>query len=377
MSVLRRLFSLTVIDRTVIDREQLLARLRDDLEEDLDEILEAQALYATMGIIDRDTNLYDLLLGLYGEQVVGLFDTEEEKLFLVKDAGGFGPADIVTYAHEFVHALQQQHFDIHSTQEGLEDNSDASRAFHALVEGDATISEILYAFEHLSEEDLAAIGEAALSSVSSVALEAAPHVIQRGLYFPYVEGAQFVTALYFTENDWGLVNEAYADLPQSTEQVLHPEKYIFREEPATVDLPDLTAALGEGWTQVTRDTLGEFLLMAYLETDLAPEQAALAAEGWGGDSYSLLKGPQDQNLLYALITWDAEEDAQEFFDTFLDFMGARTGTEWAMLGDDEKTRVMELPDQSIFVQLDLAETLLIFAPDTDTLETARSAATEM
>ena len=44
-------------------------------------------------------------------------------MYIVKDAPEFSPEDdALTYAHEFVHGLQQQHSDIHSIREGLGDN---------------------------------------------------------------------------------------------------------------------------------------------------------------------------------------------------------------------------------------------------------------
>ena len=85
-----------------------------------------------------------------------------------------------------------------------------------------------------------------------------------------------------------------------------------------------------------------------------------------------MKGPQDQNLLGSLISWDSEAEAQEFFDIFIEFIQTQTGAEWESVGGSETIRVVDLPDQSIYIALDIAETLLIFAPDPAVLESARA-----
>ena len=328
--------------------------------------MNSQDLYAVLGIVGEETDLFDLLLDLYGEQVVGLFDTEEEQLLIVSDQDELGPVDILTYAHEYLHGLQQQYFDIRSAREELKGNSDRSLAYRALVEGDATIVETVYAFQHLTDEQRDQLRET-IDEFPSDALTSAPHLVQRFFYFPYVEGPQFVFNLFISANDWGAVNDAYDELPSSTEQVLHPEKYTSREDPVEVTLPNLTDALGEGWALATEDTLGEFFVRTYLETHIDAEQAALAAEGWGGDGYALMRGPGGQRLVHALISWDSEVDAQEFHDAFLQLMVARSDAQWETLGDDRAGQVMYLQDQSVFVNLESVDTLLVFAPDSTTL----------
>ena len=371
-SSLRNLFSLGPIARKIITRDELSRRLLDDLEDDREEIYETQELYITLGIMAEDTDFFDLLLNLYSEGVAGFFDTDEEELFVVQDADEFGPQDALTLAHEFTHGLQQQHFDIHSLLVEQKENSDRSLALRALVEGDASITERIYLFQFLDEDERTAAQEA-VSSVPLEVFEAAPHVVRRIFTFPYQEGFRFAARLLLATNSWELIDRAYEQLPESSEQILHLDKYQSSETPDAVELPDISADLGEGWTELSRDTLGEFRLMIYLETELADERPAVAAEGWGGDSFSLLKGPQDQNVLVSLISWDSESDAQEFFDTFLDFIRVRTELEWESVETDEMIQVIALPAQDIYIKLEVAETLLIFAPDSGVLEAARAA----
>ena len=371
--MLRELFELTPLETTVITRDELGIRMREDLDEDLDEIAQRQALYAVLGIMDKDASLHDLLLSLYREQVIGLFDSEEKQLYIVSDADEIGALDEATYAQEFTHGLQQQHFDIHSTKKSLEGNSDQALAYRGVVEGDATLAETVYMFQHMDDEQRAQIAEDA-AALDSTPLESAPHAIRREFIFPYREGPQFVFTILSAAGSWRSVNQLYEDIPRSTEQILHPEKYVAKEEPIEVILPDVSSALGGDWMVLREDTLGEFLLLAYLEDHIAPEEADAAAAGWGGDAYALFEGPEGALVLQTVIAWDGEDDAQEFFDAFVQFTSARTGAEWQPVEGDPSAQTIASPGQVIFAALKGSRTTLVFAPDADTLETAVGAA---
>ena len=371
-SLLRSLFSLRAIEREFLTRQQLSERLLDDFDEDREDIFKYQELYKALGILEQDDDLFDILLAMYSEGVLGFFDTEEERLYVVSEGDELDPQDQLTYIHEYVHALQQQHYDIDATFDELEENSDRSSAFRGLIEGDASVSELIYMFQHMDEQEQAE-ARAAPPDGSLEAFRAAPYVIQRTYTFPYVEGTRFVISLFTTNNDWELVDEAFTELPQSTEQVLHPQKYLAREAPVMVTLPDLATALGAGWSQLLTDTFGEFFIRAYLEMGVSTDRAELAATGWGGDRFSVLKSTEDETLLYSLIAWDAEDEAQEFFEAFLEFNEARTDSKWEEPGDDDTERLMVLSDQVIFLDWMGVDILLIFAPDSEALEAARSA----
>ena len=108
------------------------------------------------------------------------------------------------------------------------------------------------------------------------------------------------------------------------------------------------------------------------------QQAAAAAEGWGGDRFTLYKGPDGQNLLVSRIAWDDESHAQEFFDAFRDFMAANNEVEWnAVVEGEESEQIIEVEGQSIYLGIDTMETLMIFAPDTKTLQTVREVLKDM
>ena len=333
-------------------REDLEATLIEDLEENAEDILHAELVYKMLGLMPQDADLHQLVLDLYSEQVAGFYDSEKEELFLIAGSGDdLSALDEITLAHEFTHALQQQHFDIDSMLEAVEDNSDASTALRALVEGDASVAQFQYLIAQLARERQI---EALTGSrnVDSSAFDSAPYILRQSLVFPYDGGADFVTALQATAAGWDAVDDAYSNPPASTEQVLHPQKYLSGEAPVEVSLPDAAAALGEDWEDVYSDVMGEFFIRTYLETRTTAPAAADAAAGWGGDRFALLQGPGDVYALVSLLEWDTTQDAGEFLDAMSfsnsvsdeDFLGlAGTRALWILSPSREVTgRIMSL-----------------------------------
>jgi hypothetical protein len=367
VNVVRELTSQRPVERQFINRDELGVLLIELFEEDREEILEDQKLYATLGILDKGTDLFDLLLGLYSEGVLGYYSSEEDKFYVVSASEELAPSEERTYVHEYVHALQQQHFDFESLFDEIEDNSDASAALRALLEGDARLSETAYVFEYMSAEDRA-VSEGQASDALIQAFRAAPRVIQRQYLFPYIEGVTFAITLY-QQQGWEGMNRAFDALPRSTEQILHPERYVAGDEPIEVELPDLVEAVGEGWSLVKSDTFGEFMIQAYIETAFAPERAFAAAEGWGGDAFSLLEGPQGETLFVLSSVWDTEADAAEFREVFMQFTENLTGGVWQDENEGLGISRMVLADQVIQIRIRESDTLIIFAPDIAVLET--------
>ena len=374
-SLLRSLFAQREIAREFITKDELSERLSAEFEEHRDQFAIGEKLYKVLGILSPETVLYDLMLGIHTEGVLGFYDPDEEKFFVVKDSPEFHANDLLTYSHEYTHGLQQQYFDIKAMHEAVEDNNDMSAALRALREGDASVTEVLYLFNVLTEDQQREAREQT-GLQETQALDLAPHVVRRTFAFPYREGLQFVGTLFqnnFEATGWQVINDAYKDPPESTEQILHLDKFIAREPPATVQLPDIAGALGESWSEVERNTMGEFFLLAYLESSLLRERASLAATGWGGDRYALLEGPENESVLVMRFVWDAEGEAKEFFDVFLEFMGNRTSAAWEMVDGDTRRLQLATADQSVFISIDAADTLVIFAPDAATVEAVRGA----
>jgi hypothetical protein len=312
-------------DPQVIDAAQLFENFQAEFDESNPEevILLAERVYKALGLFPQDASLRDIYLELQGSQVIGYYDPSVDELFIVArscDAGetcDLGPTERLTYAHEFTHELQDAAFDLESL--GLEeavDEGDLALAILGLVEGDAVSAQTAWMAEHLSPADLARVAAEASTPEMLAVMARTPAILLETSLFPYQAGAAFVNHL-MAQGGYGAVNDAYENLPLSSEQILHPEKYLAGEEPVDVDIrDDLAAVFGSGWTLDTRDTLGELQLKVWLrEGGLLGDQARIATEGWGGDRIALLAAPDSGGDVIVISTaWDSAADAAEFRD---------------------------------------------------------------
>jgi hypothetical protein len=268
-----------------------------------------------LGLIPQDFQFRPFIIGLLTEQVAGYYDPKQQEFFLADwiDLDGQKPV----MAHELTHALQDQHFNLRLFEKWPKGDSDAELAAHALVEGDASLAMAVY----VSRSPLRIISlmkSMGSSQSTSEEIDRAPRALRESLMFPYKEGMQWVQHLH-RRDGWPLVSKAYKELPQSTEQILHAEKYFAREAPVKVTMPDISATLGSGWKQIDTDVNGEWsyylILDEYLKSALESKNAAA---GWGGDRYSVYEGAKPGSVVITqLAAWDTPHDAMEFFDAYV------------------------------------------------------------
>jgi len=288
--------------------------------------------------------------------VLGFYDFEDRRMVVVSDAG-FDALARITYAHEYTHALQDAAFGIGAIRDELQEaDDDVAMAQVALEEGDASLAMILWAVQAggMSDEELLGISQTPLPDMTGI-----PGWMVRQAEFPYLAGAEFVSQLYLS-GGWDAVDAAYTDPPASTEQVLHPEKYLADEEPRVVQLPDLAAALsadqGGDWHEAEQTTLGEAMIAIWLDEiglDVAGGDAA--ADGWAGDRLSVASGPDGAWAMAFSIAWDTGAQATEFADAY-------------------QTVVDALPFDASLVRVSNAETLVVHASAPDVLASAIVAA---
>jgi hypothetical protein len=287
------------------------AQTRTDSLRDLDRTSppakrRASAQVLTMlGLLDPGTDLRKVAGDVSTEQVAGYYDMHRKRLAIVaRPAASDDVLSEITLAHELDHALDDQAIGLRDIASFGAD--DYSSAYTALVEGVATAVMNDYARRYISpgaalKSAFAALGPSAGSTAGI------PPYLLSSLLFSYVYGEKFVTRLRSVAGGWKLVNYALRKRPpSSTEQIIHPDKYLVNEKPVRVRL-----RVPPGWRRIVGGTIGEFDTDEVLKLVVSDAFAGNAAAGWGGGSYALL-GQGSRQVLVVDWAWDTARDAAEF-----------------------------------------------------------------
>jgi hypothetical protein len=333
--------------------------------EDIEKMRQA---YVTLGLLDEDFDLATTLVDMQAESIAGFYTTDEKRLYIISEYELVETEQRITFAHEYTHALQDQHFGLARLID-VEGNSDRALAARSLAEGDATLLMAVYAYENVTQTEWDWLAYQA-SRLEEEEVETAPQALGAVSLFPYTYGTQFVLGLFLVEGGWTAVNQAYSYPPLSTEQVMHLDKYIGKDEPQSVELPDLATILGAGWEQLDRDVMGELVTMLYLGEQLDAGQAAQAAEGWDGDAYVILRNSQGQRLLVVRAAWDSSAEAQEFSAAFSDYVTKKYGGTLTPNTEKAQRKWWDAPTVSVLFSRHGQETLIMIAPDRGSAEKA-------
>ncbi|MGI9107129.1 MAG: hypothetical protein ACR2G4_12880 [Pyrinomonadaceae bacterium] len=297
-----------------VEIERMLVRNLDESSTPA-ELHASEVALKKLGLVPADFALRSFLIELLTEQVAGYYDPKTREFYLADwiDLDGQQPV----MAHELTHALQDQHFDLRRFERWPKGDSDAELAAHALVEGDATLVMTFYVMRDL-QRVAAMMKSMSADGGSSEKIERAPRAIRESLLFPYKQGMDWASQIY-KRGGWPLVSAAYRDLPQSTEQILHPEKYFAHEAPVKVNLPEIVDLLGKNWRRLDYDVNGEWSYIQILDEFLrAEKESQQAAAGWGGDRFAVYEHAATRQVLLAQLTaWDTEQDAIEFFAAYV------------------------------------------------------------
>lgn len=240
-------------------------------------------------------------------------------LYIVEE--NFNPYDPVAkraIAHELTHILQYKYF-----HPQYPSTTDGGLAMRALIEGDADYVADIYC-------NLTGIKP---RGPLKIPLDH-PYIALQS--FPYIYGEKFVGYLYKKAgNTWTLVNQAYENPPKSTEQIMHPEKYLAHENPVNT-----TLTVNETSKPVYVDVMGEYYILLVLAQKIGLEQARKAAEGWRGDLLALYHDNKTNTWsLYWNTTWDTLRDAREYYDAIIQALTKAGGTIINKQGNKEVIKI--------------------------------------
>ena len=316
----------TPVAMRVIDgataRESFTAKREPGAEERTRQV---QAAYIQLGLVPRGTDLNKGFAEFAEKEVAGYYEHGSKTFFLLDHTAPDEVRGVI--AHELTHALEDQNYDLDSVSSRAE-TADEATAETALIEGSAMV--VMFAF--LSREEGQKKAREELERTQSERAEQvgiAPTFTQRTLMLPYLLGFSFL--LHGKPWDWAWGNgvltsdiaKAYADPPRSTREILHPEQYwdapsrLQREQ---LTLPDLSAALGKGWSRTIEGSIGELGLAVLtgsrnrleLPWALLPSRwTTEAATGTVGDVYQhYVNGERSATVL--LTRWETERDGWQF-----------------------------------------------------------------
>jgi hypothetical protein len=328
------------------------AQARRDGLEDLDRSYPSAERHADeevlklLGLLQPSVDLRKVSATVFGQGVAGYYDPRTKRLRIVKGAQTTNRfLEEITLAHELTHALEDQRFGL-----DLEDTSgsdDAALARLAMVEGSATAVMLTYGERHFSaDQSLAGLFSSLGQDTGDL-----PPFVEAQLLFPYLGGQTFVQRLYATGNDsWKVLDAAERFRPPaSTEQILHPDKYLAVEQPLRVRELGVRGVLGEGagWRRVASGTWGEWATGQLLG-------APAAAEGWGGDHYELWQQPtgtcqapcRQRDALVMRWRWDTRADARKFETALRGWLPRQPGPSAVLAGGRDVTLALA-PDAEL------------------------------
>ena len=300
-----------------------------------------QGAYRLLGLLPDSLDLEKLLLDLYSEQVAGYYDPERETLYAIETAN---PSQLrLIMAHEMVHALQDQYLPLDSLMV-LGGNGDVVAATQAVLEGHATVASIRVLTPTDDVVSTAGFWETYRQQVRAqqrqmAIFASAPLVLREALIFPYLEGAAFMQ--WWSENRSTPLPRP-EELPVSSEQVLHPDRYVGWDTPVVLVFQDSSSEV------LHEDTLGELEIQILLASMRGADEATYDQPiGWGGDRYRVYRSPDGIALIWYSV-WEGAPQADRAYRHFREGFAPlpadyRTVVERVRIDGQEGVLVMRAP----------------------------------
>lgn len=351
-------------------REQAESALIADINRDYsDEQLQADGQAgALIGLFPAGIDLKAEMVSLLKSQVAGFYDPHGKRMIMVQGAANFGlltdateflmQRDLVgemLLAHEYTHALQDQHFGLEAALDQIKDNDDQSLALKSVAEGDATLAGFGYVAGAMNDETADSVTSRLEDLPGSFASETkdAPEGLSAPLIFQYSAGARFVTYA-FHRGGWSAVNAIYRQPPQSSQQIMHPELYFDRPTPPDqIQVAGYTASLA-GWSEVEDNCIGELLLQVIVQRNLGKQSPALnVVERWSGDRMLTMRKGSALTVIW-MLSFSDNHSAAQFAGAYVTLLDRMLGQSTAHRIDYRGNAVLVLIGESAYRYFDLA-----------------------
>jgi len=315
------------VPQDTMSRDELKAYFEKRMGEmvDPEDIRIEELTLKRFGLVPRGFNLKESTLDLMTEQAAAFYDYKKDRMVMLDGQGSLMQG--IALVHELAHALADQQVDLDKYIRKSNQSDDAVLARQAVMEGQATwlMSEFMARKAGMSLRTSQGLVDmmgrmAGAGAGQFPVFDQSPLYMRESLLFPYSEGLKFQQAVAVKLGEAGFTT-VFTTPPQTTQEILHPERYLERIASSRVQ-PDVTLPQPEGgknwnkgWKSLGEGTAGEFDHRMLLRIHAA-EHEALAGE-WVAGRYDLHEEKKTGRVLLRYAsTWTSEEAAAKFFGAY-------------------------------------------------------------
>lgn len=265
---------------------------------------EATVVLGALGVLKPGRSYYDTSRAFGDAGVLGFYDPETKELSV--RGNQITPFVRTVIAHELVHALDDQRFDLDRPEYDDADD-EIGFGFSALAEGNARHVENLYR-DSMSAADRASADREEASFGGSFDTSLFTTTFLQLQLAPYTLGETFVDELLALGGQAAL-DAAFAAPPSTSEQVIDVDKYVAKEARVAVPAPAADGAV------VDQGVVGQIAVRYLLESVVGSATAIRAAAGWAGDWYVAWSTPTASCIRMA-VQVDTPTDTNELKAAF-------------------------------------------------------------
>lgn len=249
------------------------------------------------------------------DAAAALYIPEEDSIYLRTDWDGDLQTLLWQLAHGYARAIPEQYGNLPALRAEAA-TLDRKLALLAVAEGDALLALWLYAGVTPGSAEAYAL-QAQIEAAALPYWRPADPLLDDIARLPLTLGVPFAIAQY-ERGGLDALNAAVIRPPRSTEQLLHPERYLAGEEP--LPLLGVTPPLGRDWSLIHTETVGQALLgLTFLEWSGGALQAE-AAENWGGDLLQVWERPNGGRVVLWQLAWDSSREAARVHADLIDVL---------------------------------------------------------
>jgi hypothetical protein len=271
-----------------------------------------------LGLLAPDADLQGASIENQVRSVIGLYSSSDRRVTLIDRGEPLDtPAATRLIAHELVHALQDQSVGLGRAPGRT---TDAALSLRCLVEGEADLyDELTWALLQDLQIDSAFWDlrlEEALKYRRRDVLDAPSPYASVGT-LAYAVGTRYLVDAWQRGGSWEVRALFEAPPISSIHWMVGFEENQARREPLLKPLACARAALPSGYEVAFVDTLGPFVLYAFLGTILRDEER-LESEAqwrnalhWRQDSFSVLRGPAGETAISLRVRFDGAALAEK------------------------------------------------------------------